>query len=206
MTCDHRETVRIRLYIDEIKPAKDRNGSEWMYIGVLAIKDCHQDEVFGARPEDVFGSPVQFGTSSSHLDPSSSHLDPSSSHLGDRDMHGRLISEHLDLPVIDDLSKLSLLLLEVLENGIAQEPRRKKKVGREVLISAILKVCDGHYVTLKCLAEIVNRKPIPLRNNYLTELVKEQKLSLAFPTTPTHERQAYCTTSSLPGRAPEQKT
>lgn len=45
--------------------------------------------------------------------------------------------------------------------------------------------------------ELVNRKPDTLRDQYLSGLVQERKLSLAFPKTPTHERQAYCASSAL---------
>jgi len=75
------------------------------------------------RPEDVFGVPVQFGStsfgsaqfgsSSPHLDPSSSHLkssslylDGSSPNLGSRDADGCLLSAHLNLPIIDNLAAL----------------------------------------------------------------------------------------------------
>ncbi len=46
---------------------------------------------------------------------------------------------------------------------------------------------------LRTLAELVQRKPETLRDQYLTKLVRERKLTLAFPKTPTHERQAYTT-------------
>ncbi len=62
----------------------------------------------------------------------------------------------------------------------------------------LLAVCEGHYLTLSALAELLHRKPVSLRNNYLTQMVRAKSLSLAFPTTPTHERQAYCATVSLP--------
>jgi hypothetical protein len=65
-------------------------------------------------------------------------------------------------------------------------------VDREVLTAVVLKLCANHFVTLRCLAALVNRKPETLRDQYLTKLVRERKLTLAFPTSPTHERQAYC--------------
>jgi len=36
-----------------------------------------------------------------------------------------------------------------------------------------------------------------LRNDYLSPMVRARILSLAFPTTPTHERQAYCAADTL---------
>lgn len=34
-----KEEAAIRLYIDEIKMAEDRNSKKWIYIGVIAIED-----------------------------------------------------------------------------------------------------------------------------------------------------------------------
>lgn len=163
-------------------------------------------------PDDVFGSPARIsgasapnvGTSSLHLPPSFLHLEanPTSFLRGeasssDRDADGRLVSSQLVLPVIDDLALLSTGLRHRLET-IASLPRQKRKVGRETLIGVLMKVCEGQFVTLRCMAELVNRQPVALQSQYLSKLVRERKLSLAFPTTPTHERQAYCSISSLP--------
>jgi hypothetical protein len=65
------------------------------------------------------------------------------------------------------------------------------------MVAVVLALSAHHFVTLRCLAELVDRKPETLRDHYLTKLVRERKLTLAFPTTPTHERQAYCTTTAL---------
>ena len=105
-------------------------------------------------------------------------------------------ADQLPLPIIDDLGRLSQPLRASLELA-ADEPRAKGKVARDVLIGVILTLCTGRFVTLNCLAELVSRKPDTLRDQYLSKLVRERQLSLAFPTTPTHERQAYCATSSL---------
>ncbi len=169
-------------------------------------------------PEEVFGPPLaglpsiprsqEILASSSDLQPSSSDLELSSSYLTNsslgsnlqRDKHGYLLSGQLPLPVIDDLSALSSEVKARLE-AAAQEPRNKKKIGHDALEQVLLDVCTGHYLTLQCLAALVNRRPVSLRNEYLSPMVRGRKLSLAFPTTPTHERQAYCATHSIPIRA-----
>jgi ATP-dependent DNA helicase RecG len=157
------------------------------------------DEVFGpVRPVNSPGSSPNLPGSSVNLDPSSVNLDPSSPSSPEaRDAEGCLLTDQLALPVIDDLSRLAPTLRTRLE-ALAAEPRAKRKVDREVLIQVVLTLCDRRFVTLRCLAALVNRQPDTLRSQYLTPLVKDRKLSLAFPTTPTHERQAYCSTSSLP--------
>jgi ATP-dependent DNA helicase RecG len=145
-------------------------------------------------PDDVFGPPVRISLPSSpNLSGSSPNLTPSSSNLAEsRDADGCLISGQLPKPVIDDLSKVAPALRSRLE-VLAAEPRSKGKVDRAVLIQVVTAICAGRFVTLTCLAELVNRKPETLREQYLTRLVRERKLALAFPTTPTHERQAYTT-------------
>jgi len=76
---------------------------------------------------------------------------------------------------------------------MASEPRVKGKVDRQVLIDVVLKLCEGRFVTLRSLAELVNRKPGTLRDQYLKTLVRQRQIRLAFPKTPNHERQAYTT-------------
>jgi ATP-dependent DNA helicase RecG len=148
------------------------------------------DEVFG--PTNVTNS----AGSSPNLAASSPNLATSSPISREpRNPDGCLLSDQLTLPVVDDLGRLAPALRARFEE-LAAEPRAKGKVDREVLISVVLALCDGRFVTLRCLAELVNRKPDTLRDQYLSRLVRDRKLSLAFPTTPTHERQAYCATSS----------
>jgi ATP-dependent DNA helicase RecG len=138
-------------------------------------------------PDDVFGPTSRFSV------PSSPNLEGSSPNLGEnRDAEGCLLSDQLDLPVVDDLQLLSLPFRSRMEL-LAAEPRSKGKVDRQVLIDVILKLCDEKFVTLHCLAGLVKRKPDTLRDQYLKILVRERKLRLAFPKTPTHERQAYTT-------------
>ena len=157
-------------------------------------------------PDDVFGPPAQavipshsLLPGSSSLLPSSSSLLPGSSSLLDqqRDQQGYFLSEQLPLPVINDLSCLSPTLRARLE-ALAADARQNKKIERVAMERTLLAVCEGHYFTLSALAELLQRKPVSLRNNYLSAMVKVKSLSLAFPTTPTHERQAYCATASLP--------
>lgn len=164
-------------------------------------------------PDDVFGpallastdSSLILNASSSTLDDSSLVLAVSSSTLSvattatsqARDENGYLRTDQLPLPVINDLRALSPTLRQQLES-LAAEPRQKKKMDREALEQVVLAVCAGHYLTLHALAELLNRKPESLRNMYLSPMVRLRTLSLAFPTTPTHERQAYCSTHTLP--------
>ena len=162
------------------------------------------DDVFGPQnkviePEEQPHSKLSnLRSSSSVLKESSSGLDTSSSDLEPiRNDDGYLLTEQLALPLIDNLELLSEALRTQLE-AIAIEPRSKGKIERKAMEEVLRKICIGHYLTLQCVAELVARQPNSLRNEYLSPMVRSRSLSLAFPKTPTHERQAYCTTSSLP--------
>jgi hypothetical protein len=144
------------------------------------------DDVFGPAPRISAPSSPNMGASSPNLASSFPNLDEQ------RDPDGCLISEQLALPVVDDLESLSHSFRSRLE-GMASEPRAKGKVDRQVLIDVVLQLCKGRFVTLRCLAQLVNRKPDTLRDQVLNTLVRQRQLSLAFPKTPNHERQAYTT-------------
>ncbi len=143
------------------------------------------------KPEEVFGDgSAQSVPASAHLTGSSAHLTgdaPSDDH---RDANGRLLTEQLDAPVIDSLKKLVPAFREKLEE-LAAEPRTKGKLPVETMKAVVLAVCSGHYMTLSCLAELVNRDSDAFRQQYLKPLAKDGKLRLAFPTAPTHAKQAY---------------
>jgi len=144
------------------------------------------------KPEEVFGAgSEQFGESSAHLAPSSAHLpEPANGVTEQRDADGCLLSDQLDAPVIDSLDHLTPEFRAGLER-IAAEPRAKGRISSEAMRQAILLVCKGHYVALSSLAELVNRDTDALRQQHLKPLAKEGKLRLAFPTAPTHAKQAY---------------
>ena len=144
------------------------------------------------KPEEVFGaSTEQSSASSAHLPLSSAHLPANQNGaVEQRDNDGCLLSDQLDAPVIDDLERLSSRFLAMLE-VLATAPRAKAKIPKEMMRQAILTVCKGHYVTLNSLARLLNRDADALRQQHLKPLDKEGKLRLAFPTAPTHAKQAY---------------
>ena len=146
------------------------------------------------KPEEVFGGgSEQSDGSSEHLLPSSAHLPDSSGGSNEqRDADGCLLSSQLDAPVIDMLDRLKPEFRAKLES-LAIEPRTKGKISQEVMRQAILGLCRGQYVALSSLAELVARDSDALRQQHLKPLVKEGKLRLAFPTAPTHAKQAYRT-------------
>jgi hypothetical protein len=138
--------------------------------------------------------------SSAHLTDRSAHLPPGSAYISEqshgmaetRDAVGRLLSAQLDAPVVDSLECLSPELRAKLES-LAAEPRARGKLPKDAMQSVVLDLCRGHYITLSCLAILVNRDSDAFRQQYLKPLAKDSKLKLAFPTAPTHARQGYRT-------------
>lgn len=158
--------------------------------------DVSPRKVSASSPDLETSSP-DLAASSPDLSISSPNLNASSPDLEERrDANGCLMTDLLARPIIDDLGRISSDLRTNLEE-MAAEPRAKKKMTPEALRAVILQLCAQHFITLRCLAALVNRKPESLRTQYLIQLVRERKLTLAFPTTPTHERQAYCASSTL---------
>lgn len=143
------------------------------------------------QPEEVFGD------GSEHSAPTSAQLPDISAYLvenavsdDNRDADGRLLADQLDAPVIDSLENLTASFREKLEK-LATEPRTKGKVPVETMKEVVLAICSGHYVTLSCLAQLVDRDSDAFRQQHLKPLARGGKLRLAFPTAPTHAKQAY---------------
>lgn len=152
-------------------------------------------------PEQVFVGPafpvlrpVNMGSSSEYSEVSSEYIAGSSEYSdqsdGERDSKGRLLTPHLDAPVIDDLAVLEESFRKSLEK-LAEEPRQKERPGANHMERVILALCSDQFLTLSTLAQLVNRNPDGLRQQYLSKMVKSGEMLLAFPTKPTHERQAY---------------
>lgn len=176
-------------------------------------------------PEQVFDGPefltleqMQPSLGSEHSGFSSEHSDSSSEHsvfsseryapsfersgMGERDSLGRWVSTLLDAPIIDDLSLLSSEFLMQLY-ALAEEPRRKERLEPHKMEEVILAICREQFVTRSVLAKLVERDPDALRQRFLSKMVKDGLLEPAFPSKPTHERQAYRTaTASMSERSP----
>jgi hypothetical protein len=88
---------------------------------------------------------------------------------------------------LDVLSKAFYLTLI----STANEPRSRPKIAESEMREVILNLCQNHFLTLNVLAKLVDRNADALRKSYLNKMVKEKLIRLAFPKTPTHEKQAY---------------
>lgn len=152
-------------------------------------------------PEQVFIGPAfsreplaNMRSSSEYSEVSSEYSAASSEYSsptdGERDSRGRLLSPHLDAPIIDNLEVLDAVFRELLEH-LAEEPRQKERLSSERMEQVLLALCRDQFLTLSVLAELVSRNPDGLRQQYLSKMVRGGDMLLAFPTKPTHEKQAY---------------
>ncbi len=131
--------------------------------------------------------------SSEHSQPSSEYSAPSLDQydpdVGARDIVGRMLSPHLDAPIVDNVDLLASTFRATLERlaGEAKSGRLSQKRMEQVVVN----LCRGHYMTISSLAKLVGRSSDGLRQQHISRMVKSGILRLAFPSKPTHERQAY---------------
>ncbi|GKT23584.1 RNA-binding domain-containing protein [Acidovorax sp. SUPP3334] len=135
------------------------------------------------------------GNSAGRLPGASSRVLNEGTEQAPRDGHGCLLSPLLDAPVVDALEALSPALRDDLLQRAAL-PRAKARLDRDSMAAVILSVCEGRYVRLSVLAELLNRDADGLRKGHLDTLVKDHRIRRAFPGTPTHEMQSYRTADS----------
>jgi len=119
-------------------------------------------------------SPVQGEGDSQQLERSSQHLPADSQHLGGMASKWPVLKE------------------------MARTVREKGKAPRNVVEKTILKLCSGQFLTVRNLAELLDRDSNSLLNHYLKEMVAGGTLELRFPDKLTHPQQAY-RTKAVPG-------
>lgn len=76
---------------------------------------------------------------------------------------------------------------------MAEIARKRKRLSPKVMEEVILRLCAQKPLRLKELADMLERTPDGLRNNYLGKLLKENKLRLKYPDQVNHPKQAYIT-------------
>lgn len=170
-------------------------GSVYTLAGVDIVQP---DDIFNEQNKEISESSsgsneASLGSNDASLGLKESSSIPNGSY---RDEMGRLCSDRLDFPIIDNLMELSEDFRESLY-VLANEARMKQRLSLEVMQHIILRLCSEHFFTISALGELLNRKADPLRKRYLSPMVKANTLCLAFPTTPTHEKQAYRTNTEF---------
>lgn len=107
-----------------------------------------------------------------------------------RDQLGRLLSEHLPKPIIDDLDNLASDFYRKLK-FVAEPAKTSTRLSKDQMKEIISKLCEGHFIEIAQLAKLLNRTNQSIRQSYLKAMVEENTLELAFPQSPRTPRQAY---------------
>lgn len=76
---------------------------------------------------------------------------------------------------------------------IAAPVRDRGRAQKQVVRKVLLKLCSRNFLTLRTLAELLNRSPDSIRNHYLTPMLAEGLVELRFPDSPNHPNQGYRT-------------
>jgi hypothetical protein len=76
---------------------------------------------------------------------------------------------------------------------IAELARKRKRLSPKVMEDIIVQLCVHRPLRLKELADMLERTPDGLRNNYLAKLLREGRLRLKYPDQVNHPKQAYIT-------------
>ncbi|QLB13277.1 AAA family ATPase [Bisgaardia hudsonensis] len=153
------------------------------------------DDSLSVSDDSLSVSDDSLGVSDDSLGVSDDSLGVSGDSLGVnqtayRDKVGRLCHTQLDYPCIDSLEYVDNAYKQQLYH-IATQAREKKRLPPRIMEAIFLNLCNEQFITIQALAEIVDRKADHIRKKYLSTMVKKGQLELAFPTTPTHEKQSY---------------
>jgi len=124
--------------------------------------------------------------SSEHNEPSSVHNEPSSVRNHPNSVHNESSSVHNEPNSVHNNENLFLL-------EIATPVREKNRVSPELMRNTILTLCSERYLTVKRLAELLNRSSETIRTHFINPMLSEKLLELKYPDEPTHPQQAYRT-------------
>jgi ATP-dependent DNA helicase RecG len=76
---------------------------------------------------------------------------------------------------------------------LAEAIRSTKRADREKMEEAILRLCQGRFLSLDDLARLLGRQQEGIRDKYVSPLTKQGRLVRRFPEKPNHRDQAYRT-------------
>lgn len=130
-----------------------------------------------------YGRWATYVLNSGHNEPSIGHNEPS---IGHNDEH-----------IIDDLDDLTDDMYQILDE-IAKPSQLKDRLKPDEMKAIIISLCTNGFFTTKALAKLLNRGEESLRKHYLSALVKQDILILAYPEAKQHNKQAYRTNPNQP--------
>ena len=112
-----------------------------------------------------------------------SEIDVNSEHYQEKSEHKEINSEHND-----SSSKHYAHLL-----SLAESIRNKQRTSPEQVKSVIVQLCANEFLSLRTLAELLNRAPDSIRNHYIKPMLKDGLLEARYPLQHNHPKQAYKT-------------
>jgi ATP-dependent DNA helicase RecG len=77
--------------------------------------------------------------------------------------------------------------------AIAAPVREKGRAGKSLVEKTILELCADSFLSLRTLADLLNREPDSVRNHYVGPMVKRGDLEARYPAHPNHPQQGYRT-------------
>lgn len=127
--------------------------------------------------------------SSPHADTMFPHSEPSSPHKGATFPHSDGSSPHSDAdehdPAWAGLQR------------IAAPVAAAKRTPPETMQATLLQLCQGRFLTLRQLSELLQRSPKNIGERHVAPLVKAGKLELRYPNVPNHRQQGYRTVEGV---------
>ena len=75
--------------------------------------------------------------------------------------------------------------------AMAAPIREKGRADKALVRETIVRLCEGRFLSLRTLAELLNREPDSVRNHYITPMLREGLIQARFPEHPNHPQQAY---------------
>ncbi len=117
------------------------------------------------------------------LEASSEHKKISSEHKKISSEHKDISSEHKEINSEHYAHLISL----------AESIRNKQRTAPGQVKSVIMQLCADEFLSLRTLAELLNRVPDSIRNHYIKPMLKEGLLEARYPVQHNHPQQAYKT-------------
>ncbi len=154
---------------------------------------------FDSKSPDLNGENTNFDSKSPDLDDENTNFDSKSPDLNDENTNFDSKSPDLNDKNTNFGSEISnpkkerQLWQELLDiaDPIRNSSNRSKREDIEQVIIALCGKSDQQHLGLFTIAKLLNKKPDTLRKNYLSQMLKNQQLELAYPTIPTHPNQGY---------------
>lgn len=145
-------------------------GTFYFLPGAHPIENSGAKEVFGLNV--IENQSVATELNSGHKEWSSGHNDTSSG-------HSEVLEQHIEE-------------LRSIAEPVASAGRAKQ----ELVVATILKLCQGRYLSLAELAELLQRDPDTLRKSFIRAMLANGQLLPEHPNIKTHPKQRYTAAES----------